>query len=1029
MTLSDLSIRRPVLATVFSVFILIFGLVGFLSLGVREYPSVDPPVVTVTTNYTGANAEIILTQITEPLEEEINTVEGIKTISSISTDGRSTITAEFELGIDLDNAANDVRAKVSQALNNIPPDADPPVVAKSDADAQTILAITLKSNRRTLLEMTRMAEDLFAERLQTIPGVSEVYLWGEREYAMRLILNPDKLEAYKITPMDIRTALASQNIELPTGRIEGERKYLAIRPLGHLSTEEEFNDLIVARREGRLVRLKDIGRAELGSLNDQSILRGNGAEPMVGVALQPQPGANYLEIVDEAYRRVDQIASDLPEDIELGVGLDVSTSIRDSIAEVRTTIIIAFVLVLLIIFVFLRNIRTTLIPVVSIPISLIGALAILYFTGYSINVLTLLGMLLATGLVVDDSIVVMENIFSKIEQGMDPIQAAFKGSRQVFFAVIATTITLVCVFIPIFFIQGLTGRLFREFAAVVAGSVIISTFVSLSLTAMMCSRLLKKGSVELKFLNIFKRGFDYLAEKYKSSLQWFMKKRWLAFPFVLLTGGLIWFFGTQLPSELAPLDDKSRIRLVTTAPEGTSYEMMDAYTLELISLVDTLPEKEYLLAVTAPAFGASRAVNSSFVRLSLYPPDEREKSQMELAAELSREVKKFNFARTYVVQEPTISAGSGGGSSLPLQFVVQAPQLEQLEEVIPQFMQRVRNHAAFNVVDIDLKFNKPELTVEINRNKALDMGVSVEDIVQTLETYFSEQRMGYFIRDNNQYYVLALARRQDRDEPGDLANMAILNDAGEMVALENLVTISDDSRPPELLRYNRYMSATISASMAEGHTLGEGIEIMDQIADELLEESFSTSLRGSAEDYAESSGNLLLIFLFSLLLVYLTLAAQFESYRDPLTIMVTVPLALAGALLFLFLFGQTLNIFSQIGMIILIGIVTKNGILIVEFANQMRDNGKPLLEAVTEAARERFRPILITSLATALGTLPLVLPIAGSSNSRIPLGIAIIGGLIFSLLLTLFIIPAIYTYISSKERKQLVEEQQDTTKS
>lgn len=1025
MTLSDLSIKRPVLATVFSIFIVIMGIVGFLSLGIREYPSVDPPIVTIRTNYPGANAEIILTQITEPLEEEINQVEGIKTISSTSTDGRSTITAEFELGIDLDNAANDVRAKVSQALNDIPPDADPPVVAKADADAQTILAITLRSDSRSLLEMTRLAEDLFAERLQTIPGVSEVYLWGEREYAMRLILDPQKIEAYGITPIDIREALAGQNIELPTGRIEGRRKYLTIRAFGRLSTEEEFNDLIIAKRDNALVRISDLGRAELSSLNKQTILRGNGGEPMVGVAIQPQPGANYLGIVDEAFSRVDQIKSELPEDIELGVGLNATTSIRDSIAEVRTTIIIAFVLVLLIIFVFLRNLRTTLIPIVTIPISLTGAFAILYFSGFSINILTLLGMLLATGLVVDDAIVVMENIYSRIEEGMDPIQAAFKGSRQVFFAVIATTITLVCVFIPIFFIQGLTGALFREFAAVVAGSVIISTFVSLSLTAMMCSRLLKKESRELRFLNIFKQGLDFLTRHYKSGLQWFLQKRWLSFVFVVLIGGLIWYFGSELSSELAPLDDKSRIRLISTAPEGTSYELMDTYTQNLIALVDSLPEKEYLLAVTAPAFGASQAVNSSFIRLSLYPPDERDKSQMQLADELSREVKKHNFARTYVVQEPTISAGSGGGSDLPLQFVLQAPELEKLREVIPEFMQRANNHEAFDVVDIDLKFNKPELAVEIDRNKAMDMGVNVEDIVQTLQTYFSEQRMGYFIRDNNQYYVLALAEREARDEPQDLSRLTVMNEEGEMVALKNLVILSDESRPPELLRFNRYMSATISASMAEGRTLGEGITVMEEIADELLDDSFSTSLSGSAEDYAESSGNLLLIFLFSLLLVYLTLAAQFESYRDPFTIMVTVPLALAGALISLYIFGQTMNIFSQIGMIILVGIVTKNGILIVEFANQIRDDGRELIEAATEAAAERFRPILMTSLATVLGTLPLVLPIGGSANSRFPLGIVIIGGLLFSLVLTLFIIPALYTYIASKKGKKIVEEEQN----
>lgn len=1021
MTLSDVSIKRPVLATVLSIVIVIFGVVGFLRLGVREYPSVDPPIVTVQTNYTGANAEIIESQITEPLEEEINQVEGIKTLSSISSQGRSSIRVEFELGRDLNEAANDVRSKASQAVQSLPPDADPPVVSKADADAETILAITLKSDRRSLLELTELADQRFAERLQTIQGVSETYLWGEKEYAMRLVLDPDRMEAFSISPIDIRNALNNQNIELPTGRIEG-RKFLTIRTYGRLQTEEEFNNMIVAERDSVLVRIKDIGQAELAALNKQTILRGNDGVPMVGIALQPQPGANYISIVDEAFALVDQIKEDLPDDIELGIGLNTTTSIRRSIQEVQNTILIAFGLVLVIIFIFLRNIRTTIIPVITIPISLIGTFGILYAAGYSINLLSLLGLLLATGLVVDDAIVVMENIFSRIEEGMKPIQAAFKGARQVFFAVIATTITLVCVFLPIFFLQGLTGRLFREFAAVVAGSVVISTFVSLSLTAMMCSRLLKQDRKEYSFLKPVKNSIEWLINHYKGWLQAFMKKRWLAFPLIAVTGGLIWLFGTLIPSELAPQVDKSTVRLVSTAPQGTSYEMMDTYQQMLISLVDTLPEKEYLLSVTSPTFGSSVSVNTGFVRLSLYPPDERERSQMELANMLSKEVQQYNFARTFVTQPPTISAGSGR-SGLPVQFVLQATDLESLREVIPTFMERARQDPAFGVVDINLKFNKPELLVEINRDKAQDLGISVRDVAQTLQTYFSEQRLGYFIREGKQYYILAQAESEQRNEPEDLSNMTVRSKYGELVALDNIVSIQNESRPPQLLRYNRFTSATISASLTEGNTLGDGLEAMRNIADELLDESFNTALKGQSEDYAESSSNLLLVFLFALLLVYLTLSAQFESFRDPLTIMFTVPLALAGALLSLYLLGQTLNIFSQIGMIVLIGIVTKNGILIVEFANQKRGEGEELMSAAINAAAERFRPILMTSLATTLGALPLVISFGGSSNSRIPLGIAIIGGLLFSLLLTLFIIPSLYTYIASKSKRHVVEEE------
>ncbi len=1020
MTLSDLSIKRPVLASVFAIAIVVFGAVAFFTLGVREYPSVDPPVVSVRTNYTGANAEIIETQITEPLEEEINQVEGIKTMSSISSNGRSTIRVEFKLGMDLDDAANDVRDKVSQAVRSLPPDADPPIVSKADADAQTILAITMSSDKRSLLELTDIADNIFAERLQTIEGVSEIYLWGEKEYAMRLILDPDKLDAYRLTPMDIRNALSAQNLELPTGRIEGDRKYLTIRTYGRLNTEEEFSNLIIKKIGNTLVRVKDIGRVELGALNEKSILRGNHGKPMVGVAMVPQPGANYIEIVDEAFNRVDVLKQDLPPDITLGVGMDVTKNIRRSINEVEITIFIAFGLVLLVVFIFLRNIRTTFIPVITIPISLIGTFAALYMAGYSINILSLLGLLLATGLVVDDAIVVMENIFSKVEKGFHPIQAAFKGSRQVFFAVIATTITLISVFLPIFFLEGLVGELFREFALVVTSAVAISTFISLSLTAMLSSRILRKTDKEYRILRPVKRPINFLFNNYKGWLVSFMRRRRLVFPIMAVIAGLIWFFFTNLQSELAPLEDKSQLRLVSTAPEGASYEMMDKYLLQLISLVDTIPEKEYLLSVTSPGFGASVSVNRGFMWLKLYPPEERERTQMELAGELSQKVREYNFAQTYVIQEPTISSG---GRGLPVQFVLQAPNLDMLKEVIPGFMERARNHPAFGVVDINLKFTKPEIVLNIDRNKALDMGISVRDIAQTLQTYFSEQRLGYFIRNGKQYYVIARAEEDQRDEPHDLTNIKVKTASGEMVSLDNIVTLRDESRPPQLLRYNRYTSATVSASLSPGTSLEEGIQGMRDIADEVLDGSFSTALTGTSEDYEESSSNLFLIFIFALVLIYLTLSGQFESFRDPLTIMFTVPMALAGALMSLYIFGQTINIFSQIGMIVLIGIVTKNGILIVEFANQKRLAGQSVIHAVIHAASERFRPILMTSMATILGVLPLTISIGGASSSRVPLGIAIIGGMLFSLILTLFIIPALYSFIANKKDKYVIEEE------
>lgn len=1020
MTLSEISIKRPVLATVFAIIFILLGLVGYLSLGVREYPSVDPPIVTVQTNYTGANAEIIESQITEPLEEQINSIDGIKTLSSNSTDGRSTITIEFFPNVNLNDAANDVRDKTSRAIRNLPPDADPPTVNKADANAETILSITVQSEKRGLLELTQIGNNIFKERLQTVPGVSSVYLWGEKKYAMRLELDPNKMRELNITPIDIKTALASQNIELPSGRIEGSETELTVRTIGRLYTPEEFEGLILKQDGNTLIRLKDVGTARIGAESERTLLRGNGVIPMVGIALQPQPGSNYIEIVDEAFRRLEIMKKDLPADIVLDVAMDKTITIRKAISEVKSTILLSFILVLMVIFFFLRNWRTTLIPVLLIPISLIGTFAVLYAAGFTINILSLLGLVLATGLVVDDAIVVMENIYAKIEDGMHPMKAAFEGSREVFFAILATSITLVCVFLPIFFMPGLTGQLFREFAMVVVGAIVISTFVTLSLTPMLSSRMLKKSTKE----NALMRSFGWVVEgatkTYASSLKKFMNNRWLAFPIFILMLGSIFLVGSQLKSELAPMEDKSQLRIFSTAPEGTSYEAMDNYQLELMNYLDTLPEKAFLLGVTSPTFRASTAANSSFIFMPLKQPGEREKSQNDLANEINQKLRGMTFARSFVVQEQTIKTGGGGGK-LPLQFVLQAPDLERLKTVLPEFMDSVQNSPVFSVSQVDLKFNKPELTVSINRNKALLMGVSISDIALTLQTFLSEERLGYFIKDGKQYYVITQAKKEKKDDPLDLNNITVRNSGGEMITLDNLVDIEFNSRPPSLLRYNRYTSATIEAAPAPGYTLGDGIDEMRRISDQLLDESFHTELAGSASDFAESSNSTMLVFIFALVLVYLTLAAQFESFRDPLTIMLTVPLALAGAVITLYVFDQTLNIFSQIGMIVLVGIVTKNGILIVEFANQKRDAGMSLTDAAYEAASQRFRPILMTSLSTILGALPIALALGDSSTSRMPMGLTIIGGLILALVLTLYIIPALYTYIASKENKIIDE--------
>lgn len=1014
MNLSSLSIERPVLTSVFSIVILLFGIIGMTYLGVREFPNVDPPIVTVTTDYPGANASIIETQITDPIEENISGIAGIRSIVSTSSDGRSTVKVEFELGVDMEAAANDVRDKIGRATRLLPPDCEPPIVVKSDADSDVIISITIQSKKRNLLELSEIGDQIFKERLQTIKGVSEIRIWGEKKYAMKLLMDPMRLNAYGITPMDVRQALNSENVELPSGRIEGNRMELTIRTFGRLSTEEEFNNLIVKEDQGQLVRFKDIGEARILPENERSLLRGNNGIPMIGIAITPQPGVNYIEIVDDVHARLEQIKQEIPDDLELGVGLDSTEPIRQAISEVRNTIIIAFCLVVLIIFLFLRNWRTTLIPIIAIPISLIGAFFVLYISGYSINILTLLGIVLATGLVVDDAIVMMENIYTKIERGINPKEAGHIGAKEIFFAIISTTITLVCVFLPIIFLQGLTGRLFREFGVVVTGAVVISTFISLSLTPMLSTRLLKKRTDKGIFFRKTEILFHNLNIWYSRTLTAFLAKRYLGIVGMIIIAGMVVFLGRIIPSELAPLEDKSNLRIIATAPEGTSYERMNDYMSELIALTDTISEKENILSVTSPGFGASVSVNSGFLRLRLKKPQDRDKSQQQLADELSQLLPSYNFARAFVVQQQTI--GGNRMTSLPVQYVVQAPNFERLKETLPTFMDRVSESDVFSISDLDLKFNKPELHVTINRKNANALGVSVSDIAETLQLYFSGLRYGYFIRDGKQYEVIGQAERQSRNKTSDLRKLTVPNKDGELVAMESLIDVENRISSPILHRFNRYNSATVSANTASGYSLGDGIAEMRRIANEVFDDSFSSALNGPSKEFEESSSSLYFAFLLALVLIYLTLAAQFESFRDPLTIMLTVPLAIAGALLALWIFGQTLNIFSQIGIIVLIGIVTKNGILIVEFANQRKRAGLSTYDAAIEAARERLRPILMTSLATVLGAVPIAIALGGGATSRIPMGIAIIGGLLFSLGLTLYVIPALYTYITPKNK-------------
>jgi len=1016
MNLSELSLRRPVLAIVCSIVIIIFGGIGYKYLGIREYPAIDPAVVNVRTSYVGANADIIEQQITEPLEKAINGVPGVKNITSTSSTGASNITVEFELNVDLERAANDVRDKVSQALGNLPQDIDaPPTVSKADSDSDPILFLQIQSQSKGLLELTDYAENVVQERLQTISGVSGVSVFGKR-YSMRLWIDPSKLSAYKLTINDIRLALDRENIELPGGKIRGNTTQLIVKTFGKLTTEADFNDLILREDNNGVVRYKDVGYAELGADNEESVSRKNNV-PSVNLGVVAQPGANQIEIADEVYKRIKEIKKDMPPDIIFEVGYDRTTFVRNAIKEVKETLVIAILLVVTIIFLFFREWTLALRPLIDIPVSLIGAFFIMYLMGFSINVLTLLAIVLATGLVVDDGIVVTENIFKKMEQGMNKHKAALEGSKEIYFAVIATSITLAIVFLPIIFLEGFVGRLFREFGIVLAGAVLISAFVSLSLTPVLNIYMAKKNPHKHSwFYRKTEPFFTGLENLYKSSLEGFMRLRWFAFVIILACLGAIYYIGKGLPSELAPMEDRNRVRTSITGPEGADFDFTDRVSYEITQqLLDSIPEKNVVLTF-APGFSGSGGSNAAFISMGLVNASERKRSQDEIAQQMSRMFRRYNNLRVFATQEQTISVGLGGRGANPVQFVLQNLNFEKLKEKIPVFMEEVRKNPTFLNPDINLKFNQPELQITIDRLKANELGVSVQDISTTLQLALSGRRFGYFIMNGKQYQVIAQVERSDRDDPLDLKGFFVRNNRGDLIQLDNVVKMEEMANPPSILHFNRFKSATIQAGLAPGKTIGDGIKEMEKIADKVLDESFETSLAGASRDFAESSSNTSFAFILALVLIFLVLAAQFESFIDPIIIIVTVPLALAGAMISLSVFGQTINIFSQIGMIMLIGLVTKNGILIVEFANQKRRRGEQKIPAAVDASVARLRPILMTTLATTLGALPIALAFGSAGKSRVPLGIVIVGGMLFALVLTLYVVPALYSYLSSKKK-------------
>jgi len=1027
MSLSSVSIKRPVLATVMSVIIVVFGVIGYKFLGIRDFPSVDPPIISVSTSYSGANADVIESQITEPLEKAINGVQGIRNISSTSSVGSSNITVEFDLDADLETAANDVRDKVSQAQRQLPQDINaPPVVSKADANADNIITLTVSSNTRNITQINDYAENVLQEALQTIPGVSAINLQGQRQYAMRLWIDPNKLSALGVTATDISAALALENVELPAGKISGNNTEVTVRALGKLVTEKDFNNLIIRADSNRVIRLSDVGYAVLGSANEETAFKESGIL-QVGLAVIPQPGANYVQIAKDFYVRLAQVQKDLPPDIKLEVALDNTRFINQSIEEVEETLVISFILVVIIIYLFFRDWLIAFRPLIDIPVSLIGAFFIMYIFGFSINILTLLGIVLATGLVVDDGIVVTENIYKKIEGGMEVRKAAFEGSAEIFFAVISTSVTLAAVFLPIVFLQGFTGRLFREFAVVVAGAVLISAFVSLSLTPMLNVIMARKNAKKSAFYEKTEPFFERMTSGYTETLVSFMKFKWVSVGILVVSIVLIGILIKVIPSELAPLDDRSLLRYTATGSEGANYEFMTKYMDRVSQLVeDSIPEAKINLEIVSPGFG-SASTNSGFGRIGLVAPDERTRTQAQIADWLNAKLKRFPDARALVVQEQTISGGgSGSRTSLPVQFVIQNQDFEKIRKVLPDFFSEVSKSPVFSSSDVNLKFTKPELRITTDRDRARDLGVSVSSISQTLQLYYSAGRLDYFLMSGKQYQVIAQVDRANRDQPLDLKSVYVRSNKGTLVQLDNVVKVEESAAPPAIYHFNRYKSATVQAGLAPGYTIGDGITEMQRIA-KMLDPSFSTALSGPSRDYSESSSNILFAFGFALLLIYLVLAAQFESFMDPVIVMLTVPLAIAGAFVSLWLFSQTLNIFSEIGMITLVGLVTKNGILIVEFANQRMEHGLSKYEAVVEAATARLRPILMTSLAVVLGAVPIALALGAGAKSRVSLGIVIMGGMMFSLILTLYVIPMMYVLLAAKTRrdpdKEPVEEQ------
>ncbi|EAT13422.1 efflux RND transporter permease subunit [Bermanella marisrubri] len=1013
MSISEVSLQRPVFATVLNILVVLLGLMAYDRLTVREYPNIDVPVINVETIYLGANASIMESQVTQVLEESLSGVEGIDYISSTNSFEKSQITVYFKLDRDPDGAASDVRDRVGRVRGQLPSDIEEPIVAKVEADAQPIIWLAFSSDRHSDLEVTDIADRRVKDPLQTIPGVASVQIVGQREFAMRIWLDRNKMAAYQVTAQDIEQSLSQQNLEIPAGTIESKEREFTVLAQTDLNTIEDFENIVIRNDGGYLVKLKDVARVAIGARNDNIVSRFKG-ESAVALGVVKQSTANPLDVSEMVNERLPDIRNALPEGMNVAVAYDSSKFISKSIDSVYTTIIEAVILVILVIFLFLRNLKATLIPLVTIPISLIGAFSLMLLFGFSVNTLTLLAMVLAVGLVVDDAIVVLENIYRYIEEGMKPLEAAFKGMKEIAFAVIAMTFTLAAVFAPVAFTPGRTGKLFTEFSLTLAGAVVVSGFIALTLSPVMASKLLRHNPNPSRFYLKGEEILDNLTNAYKRVLEKVLSFRYAVLGVFVVTLAAIGFIYQQLPEELAPVEDRGTIIGFSIAPEGASTEYVDRYARQIEGLYAGVPEQDrYFMIVGFPSS------TNSISFLGLKDWDERERSAMEIADTLQGPM----FAGiTGTMSFPMLPPSLGQSIiARPVEFVVQTSNsYEQLNQLMQALMGKVYQSGMFTQPDTDLKLNKPQLNIEVDRQKAADLGVSISSLGQTLQTLMAGRELTRFKKDGDQYEVVLQVEDASRASPQDLSQIYVRSQSGEMIQLSNLITVTQTVAPKELNHFNKLKSATVQAGLAEGVTIDQALDFLHGAVDELKQEmnlSVQVDYKGQTREFMESGAGLMVTFLLALIFIYLVLSAQFESFKSPLIIMLSVPPALFGALFTLWIVGGTLNVYSQIGLLTLVGLITKHGILIVEFANQLQESGQDKLRAVIEASALRLRPILMTTAAMVLGAIPLALASGAGAESREQIGWVIVGGMSFGTLLTLFVVPSFYLLIASQYRK------------